>query len=87
MPVRWRLLAALPIINVITGVVVSGLNNDGADSLGDMGLDVVIAVAVAFTVSLELTVLRGQVGAAAGRRPAWPPPSGSRRGTSTRARS
>ena len=56
-PVRWRLLAALPIINVITGVVVSGLNNDGASSLGDMGLDVVIAVLVAFTISLELTVL------------------------------
>ncbi|HLM27290.1 MAG TPA: adenylate/guanylate cyclase domain-containing protein [Thermoleophilaceae bacterium] len=56
-PVRWRLLAALPIINVITGVVVSGLNNDGASSLVDMGLDVVIAVLVAFTVSLELTVL------------------------------
>ena len=56
-PVRWRLLAALPIINVITGVVVSGLNNDGATSLGDMGLDVVIAVLVAFTISLELTVL------------------------------
>ncbi len=55
--VRWRLLAALPIINVITGVVVSGLNNDGATSLGDMGLDVVIAVLVAFTISLELTVL------------------------------
>src|SRR5215204_4347081 len=56
-PVRWRLLAALPIINVITGVVVSGLNNDRASSLVDMGLDVVIAVLVAFTVSLELTVL------------------------------
>jgi class 3 adenylate cyclase len=56
-PVRWRLLAALPIINVITGVVVSGLNNEGASSLGDMGLDVVIAVLVAFTLSLELTVL------------------------------
>ncbi len=56
-PVRWRLLAALPIINVITGVVVSGLNNDGASGLADMGVDVVIAVLVAFTVSLELTVL------------------------------
>jgi class 3 adenylate cyclase len=56
-PVRWRLLAALPLINVITGVVVSGLNNDGASGLSDMGLDVVIVVLVAFTVSLELTVL------------------------------
>ncbi len=56
-PLRWRLLAALPIINVITGVVVSGLNSDGATSLTDMGVDVVVAVLVAFTVSLELTVL------------------------------
>jgi class 3 adenylate cyclase len=56
-PVRWRLLAALPIINVITGVVVSGLNNDGSGGLTDMGIDVVITVLVAFTVSLELTVL------------------------------
>ena len=29
-PLRWKLLGALPIINVITGVVVSGLSTDGA---------------------------------------------------------
>lgn len=56
-PLRWRLLAALPIINVITGVVVGGLSGDGANSLGDLGVDVVVAVVVAFTISLELTVL------------------------------
>jgi class 3 adenylate cyclase len=54
---RWKLLGALPIINVITGVVVSGLSTDGAASLEDLGFDVVVALVVAFTISLELTVL------------------------------
>jgi adenylate cyclase len=56
-PLRWKLLGALPLINVITGVVVSGLSTDGSASLEDLGLDVVVAVLVAFTISLELTVL------------------------------
>jgi adenylate cyclase len=56
-PVRWKLLGALPLINVITGVVVSGLSTDGSASLEDLGFDVVVAVLVAFTISLELTVL------------------------------
>ena len=56
-PLRWKLLGALPLINVITGVVVSGLSTDGSASLNDLGLDVVVAVLVAFTISLELTVL------------------------------
>jgi adenylate cyclase len=42
---------------VITGVVVSGLSTDGTAELQDLGLDVVIAVLVAFTISMELTVL------------------------------
>ncbi len=56
-PLRWKLLGALPLINVITGVVVSGLSTDGSAQLEDLGLDVVVAVLVAFTISLELTVL------------------------------
>ncbi|HEX6582604.1 MAG TPA: adenylate/guanylate cyclase domain-containing protein [Thermoleophilaceae bacterium] len=56
-PLRWKLLGALPLINVITGVVVSGLSTDGTAQLEDLGLDVVVAVLVAFTISLELTVL------------------------------
>jgi class 3 adenylate cyclase len=56
-PLRWKLLGALPLINVITGVVVSGLSTDGSTSLDDLGLDVIVAVLVAFTISLELTVL------------------------------
>ncbi|HEX6582042.1 MAG TPA: adenylate/guanylate cyclase domain-containing protein [Thermoleophilaceae bacterium] len=56
-PLRWKLLGALPLINVITGVVVSGLSTDGSARLEDLGLDVVVAVLVAFTISLELTLL------------------------------
>jgi adenylate cyclase len=56
-PLRWKLLGALPLINVVTGVVVSGLSTDGSAQLSDLGWDVVVAVLVAFTISLELTVL------------------------------
>ena len=56
-PLRWKLLGALPLINVITGVVVSGLSTDGSAQLSDLGWDVVVAVIVAFTISLELTLL------------------------------
>ena len=56
-PLRVKLLAALPAINVITGVVVSGLSTDGQASLEDLGMDVIIALGVAFSLSLELTVL------------------------------
>ena len=56
-PLRWKLLAGMPLINVITGVVVSGLSTDGSAQLDDLGFDVIVAVAVAFSISLELTVL------------------------------
>ena len=56
-PLRWKLLGSLPLINVVTGVVVSGLSTTGTASLNDLGVDVVVAVLVAFTLSLELTVL------------------------------
>jgi len=49
---RWRLLTALPMINVITGVVVAAIA--GADSLG---VTVLVAIGVATTISLELTIL------------------------------
>jgi len=42
---------------VITGVVVSGLSTSGQASLEDLGLDVLVAVIVAFTISFELTLL------------------------------
>lgn len=56
-PLRWKLLGALPLINVITGVAVSGLSTNGRATLNDLGLDVVVAVVVAFTLSFELTAL------------------------------
>ena len=56
LPLRWRLLAALPLINIITGLIVAALTSGGgADA--KLGIDVLIAVGVATTVSLELTVL------------------------------
>ena len=56
-PLRWKLLGALPLINVITGVIVSGLSTDGSATLNDLGIDVLVAVGVAFTLSFELTLL------------------------------
>jgi len=55
-PMRYRMLIALPAINIITGVVVSGLSqpHHGLDSLGG---GVLIAIAVAFTISLEMSIL------------------------------
>jgi adenylate cyclase len=55
-PLKWRLLAALPAINIITGVTVAGLSG-GHSSLEDLGVNVLVAIAVAFTVSFELSVL------------------------------
>lgn len=56
-PLRWKLLGSIPLINVITGVVVSGLSAGRSSTLAGLGLSVVVAVVVAFTISLELTVL------------------------------
>ncbi|HEV2814840.1 MAG TPA: adenylate/guanylate cyclase domain-containing protein [Solirubrobacteraceae bacterium] len=57
-PLRWKLFLALPAINVVTGVAVAGLSTEpGGSNLEDLGWDVGVAVAVAFTISLELTVL------------------------------
>ena len=53
---RVRLMAALPLINLITGLVVAALTSDGGGG-GSLGADVLVAVAVATTISLELTVL------------------------------
>jgi adenylate cyclase len=52
LPLRWRLLAVLPMINVITGLAVAAVS--GADSLG---VAVLAAIGVATTISLELTLL------------------------------
>jgi len=53
---RTRLLVALPLINLITGLVVAALTSDGGGG-GNLGLDVLVALLVATTISLELTVM------------------------------
>jgi adenylate cyclase len=58
LPLRWRLLAVAPVINVITGVVVAGLSTRGHHAtLSDLGVSWLIAVGVSFTISLELTIM------------------------------
>jgi adenylate cyclase len=57
-PLRWKLLFALPAINVITGVVVAGLTAAPDNrNLADLGFSVLAAVAVSLTVSFGLTLL------------------------------
>ncbi len=55
-PLRIKLLASLPLINVITGVTVAALTSDGG-GVQALSLNVVIALTVAFAISFELTVL------------------------------
>jgi adenylate cyclase len=59
-PLRLKLLATLPMINVITGVLVAGFSTGPSEGLASLGVDVLLAVAVASTVSLELTLLLSQ---------------------------
>jgi class 3 adenylate cyclase len=53
---RTRLLVSLPLINLITGLIVAALTSEGGGG-SNLGLDVVVALLVATTISLELTVL------------------------------
>src|SRR4029453_2817424 len=56
LPLRVKLLVALPVINVVTGVWVPGLPPDDP-SLRALGVGVVGAIVVAFTISFELSAL------------------------------
>lgn len=56
LPLRIRLLAILPMINVITGLVVAAFTGAGEGS-SSLGLAVLVAIGVATTISLELTIL------------------------------
>jgi adenylate cyclase len=56
-PLRLKLLASLPLINVITGMTVAALTTEGGGGIRALSVDVLIALAVAFTISFELTVL------------------------------
>jgi adenylate cyclase len=55
-PLRIKLLGSLPLINVITGMVVAALTSDGGGT-DALGVAVLIALFVSFTISFELTVL------------------------------
>ena len=58
LPLRWRLLATLPVINVVTGMVVAGIaGHRHHATLADLGIAWLVAVGVSFTLSLELVVL------------------------------
>jgi adenylate cyclase len=58
LPLRWRLFAAAPVINIVTAIAVSGLAARGHHlQLSDLGFSWLIAVVVSLTVSLELVVL------------------------------
>lgn len=62
LPLRWRLFAAAPVINVVTAVVVSGLSVyenrfHQFVTLQGLGVSWLIAVVVSLTISLELVVL------------------------------
>lgn len=56
-PLRLKLLATLPMINIITALIAAALSGGDADGGRDLGIDVLVATAVAFTISFELTVL------------------------------
>jgi class 3 adenylate cyclase len=53
-PLRFKLLAVLPLINVISGVIVASLSSPERQAAA-LGLDVLIATGVALSVSLVLT--------------------------------
>ena len=58
LPLRVRLLLVAPVINVITGVVVAGIaTHRHHATLADLGVAWLVAVAVSFTLSLELVIL------------------------------
>src|SRR5205823_5874040 len=55
---RTRMLIVLPAINVASGLAVAGLSASGGHAtLRDLGIDTLIVVAVAMSVSLVLTML------------------------------
>jgi adenylate cyclase len=56
-PLRYKLMASLPLINVITGMTVAALTSEGGGGIGALSVNVLIALAIAFAVSFELTVL------------------------------
>ena len=61
LPLRIKLMASLPLINVITGLTAAALSGGGGGG-ASLGVDVLIAIGVAVAVSLVLTfMLAGSV--------------------------
>jgi class 3 adenylate cyclase len=56
-PLKWKLLIALPAINIVSGVTVVGFASPKDAGLDQLGLGVLVTIAVAFTISLELSLL------------------------------
>jgi class 3 adenylate cyclase len=56
-PLKWKLLIALPAINIVSGVTVVGLASPKDGGLGQLGFGVLVTIGVAFTISLELSLL------------------------------
>jgi adenylate cyclase len=57
LPLRLKLMAALPMINIITGLLVAALSGADRGESAGLGIDVLIATGVAATIALELSVL------------------------------
>jgi adenylate cyclase len=56
-PLKWKLLIALPSINIVSGVAVVGFAAPNDSGLDQLGAGVLVTIAVAATISLELSVL------------------------------
>ncbi|MCW3000883.1 MAG: adenylate/guanylate cyclase with integral rane sensor [Conexibacter sp.] len=56
-PLKWKLLIALPAINIVSGVTVVGFASPKDAGLDQLGVGVLVTIAVAFTISLELSLL------------------------------
>ena len=54
-PLRWRLLASLPAVNLMTGVAVGGFSAGDGDDLGALGLALLGSAAAAILISSWLT--------------------------------
>jgi adenylate cyclase len=55
-PLRVRLMGALPLMNLVAGLIVAALTSDGGGGASLTG-DVLIALAVATAISLDLSIL------------------------------
>jgi adenylate cyclase len=56
-PLKWKLLVALPAINIVSGVTAVGFAAPADAGLHQLGFGVLVTIGVAFTISLELSLL------------------------------